>query len=418
MNELRQTVGQEMPLDRFHLLLRRAASAVPGVSSYGSCLVSCADERMGVVRSSFERDVAIPLISDVANARDRVFSIANLCGRLEPGAFALVDNHFLRPAVRGKKLLIVEIASHVGRIKSSNGHAYGEIDRFGQLSPCCGALTALLNPRGATGAVRHPWFEQLNSFFGPVRLAALRQMDPSTRMIAAAIVHAGLQAESAIAEVFQDLPETTTDVLIISGVAVNQQWSDGFLPVSWHHIGAEGGKARSLTGFSLRTTPEALDIDISGARIRVEGGQKMEASPRVERRTVADEPGADLAADIPALHELEEHHREELDRRLDALHPHIERLREDPAAWRSYSRPILRALFRGVCIVQPEVGVAAMLYEGGEKILAAHKLKQVLAHGPSTILGRRALHDIEAELQQLNHEDAQQVLETLLASRK
>jgi hypothetical protein len=40
-----------------------------------------------------------------------------------------------------------------------------------------------------------------------------------------------------------------------------------------------------------------------------------------------------------------------------------------------------------------------------------------LHEGPRTPEGRRVLHDIEAELQQLNHEDAQRVLDLLLAHK-
>lgn len=70
-----------------------------------------------MLRGGFERDVAMSLVSDVTNARDRVFSVSNLCGRLE---------------------------------------------RFGRMSPCCGALTSLLNATSVMETVRHPWFEQLN----------------------------------------------------------------------------------------------------------------------------------------------------------------------------------------------------------------------------------------------------------------
>lgn len=418
MNELRQIVGTEVPLDQFHLMVRRAAANVGSVSNYGTCLVSCADERNGLVRGGFDRDVATPLISDVANARDRVFAISNLCGRLEPGAFALVNDHFIRPSARGGRLLIMEIASHVGRVRVGSDHVYGHVERFGRSSPCCGALTALLNPRTATAAVRHPWFEQLNAFFGPVRLAALRGRDASTRMVAAAIIHAGLQAESAVAEVFQDLPDSPADVIIVAGVAVNQQWADGFLPVAWHHIRAGNGTAEIVAGFSLRTTPEALRIDISGPRIVVDGGRAMEDAPIVQRRPVEPALGQIASEELAMLPALPEQQREALEEQLDAVRSQVETLRRDPTAWRTYSRPILRSLFRGLCMAQPEIGVAAMLYEGGEQIFAARKLRQVLQHGPSSPAGRQILHEIEAELQQLNHEDAQQVLDSLLASRK
>lgn len=417
MEVLRQIIGTEQPLDQFHLLLRRAVGQVPGVSAYGSCLVTCSDELQGLTRSGFERDVATPLISDAVNSRDRVFSVSNLCGRLEPGAFSLVDDHFTRASGRGPKLLVIEIASHVGRIKQGTTHLYGAVERFGRQSPCCGALTSLLDPPDITSAVRHPWFEQLNSFFGPVRLAALREIEDSTRMVAAAIVHAALQAESAVSDVFQHPPATPTDVLLVAGVAVNQQWANGFLPVAYHHLRAAEGVTEILAGYSLRTTPEALRIDVSHARIRIQGGQPMEHAPRVQRHI--EEPGAEPVAEesLAVLAELAPHHQEEFDKRLDAVRQQVESIRHDPEAWRSYARPILRGLFRGLSVVQPELGVAAMLYEGGEKLFASQKLKQIIDHGPSTLAGRRVLHDVEAELQQLNHEDAQQVLDILLSKK-
>lgn len=423
MSTLSRIIGKEQPLDQFHLMLRRAAAEVPGISSFGACLVTCSDERLGLTRAGFDRDVATPLISDVANARDRVFSVSNMCGRLEPGAFPLIDDHFTRVHPT-PKLIVMVIASHVGRVKHGETYTYGKIGRFGRETPCCGALTSLLAAPNVTGTVRHPWFEQLNAFFGPVRLKALREIGDPTRMVAAAIVHAALQAESAVSDILQHSAETRTDVLLAAGVAVNQQWTDGFLPVAYHHLSIAAGSARIVSGFSLRTTPEALKIDVSRARIEVDVGQAMESAPLVQRHIEppvagAAEAGVDGVPDetLAALANLSPEHKEELERRLEAVRGQVESIRHDPAAWRTYSRPILRGLFRGLSVVQPELGVAAILYEGGEKLFAKHKLKQVIQRGPSTLDGRRVLHDIEAELQQLNHEDAQQVLDILLAKK-
>jgi hypothetical protein len=78
---------------------------------------------------------------------------------------------------------------------------------------------------------------------------------------------------------------------------------------------------------------------------------------------------------------------------------------------------VLRGLFRALCVAQPELGLAAMLYQGGSELLSTHKLQLLAQHGPRSAEGRRALHDIEAELQQLNHQDAQQVLDLLLKQK-
>lgn len=417
MDELRRIIGKEQPLDQFHLALRRAAAQVAEASDYGACLVTCSDELLGLTRSGFDRDVASPLISDAVNSKDRVFTVSNLCGRLEPGAFSLVDDHFTRKNGRGRKLLIIEIASHVGRLKHGDVYSYGHVERFGRRSPCCGALTSLLEPPNDTGAVRHPWFEQLNAFFGPVRLATLRGNRDSTRMIAAAIVHSALQAESAISDIFQHPPAPPTDVLLVAGVAVNQQWANGFLPVAYHHLRTDDEVTRIMSGFSLRTTPEALNIDASSARVHVEAGLPMETANIIQRRVPDSEAATVLEQQTAALEALPVEQREELDRRLDVVRSQIESIRHDPAAWRSYSRPILRGLFRGLSVINPELGIAAMLVEGGEKMFAAKKIKQIVERGPATVDGRRVLHEMEAELQQLNHEDAQQVLDILLAGK-
>ena len=422
MEELRRIVGREQPLDQFHMILRRAAGLVPGISTYGACLVTCSDERQGVTRSGFERDVAMPLISGVANARDRVFAVSNLCGRLEPGGFALVEEHFSRSAA-GRKLLIIEIAAHVGRIRQRAAQVYGQIERFGRPSACCGALTTLLNPRPVTGTVRHPWFEQLNTFFGPVRLKTLRELDGSTRMIAAAIVHALLQAESTVAEIFHDAPSRPTDVLVVAGVSVNQQWADGFLPVGFQHLRCDDGGVEVVAGFSLRSTPEALAIDVSQARVVVDGGAAMERAASPPRRVSAAlsapdaVPPAGAAEILPALEPLTPEQRLEIEKHLEPARSRMESLRHDPAALRTYARPILRGLFRGLCVAQPELGLAALVLEGGEHLVHARKLRHVLAQGPSSADGRRALQDIEAELQQLNHEDALEVLDLLVAKK-
>lgn len=414
MDELRSITGTEVALDEFHGVLRRVAAEVRGISAYGSCLVTCSDERQGSTRTGFDRDVAAAMTSSAVGARDRVFAVSNMCGRLEPGALALVDDHFSSAtADRETKLLVIEIASHVGRMKHGRTEVYGRIGRLGRPSPCCGALTSLLNPPSVTSTVRHPWFEQLNAFFGPVRLAALRARDESTRMIAAAVVHAVLQAESAVADIFDAPPRTATHVLLAAGVTVNQDRADGFVPVAFHHLQAGGGGVRIIRGFSLRTTPEALHIDVSRSRIEVAAGDAMESAPLVRRRGVEAETAPGEAP--PAS--LAPRHKAALESRLDVVRDQVESVRHDPVAWRTYARPILRGLFRGLCVAEPEVDAAALLYEGGRQLIATHKLKRLVAHGPSTPEGRRVLHDIEAELQQLNHEDAQNGLDILLASK-
>ncbi len=281
MKELCRIIGREQPLDQFHRNLNRAAAEDPAIEAFGCCLVTCADERQGQTRSSFDREVAAPLISDAANPRDRVFSISNLGARYETGALRLVDEHFTRLSP-GPRRLVVEIASHVGRAGKDGGFEYGLVERFGRKSTCCGVLTALLAPpaTAAATAARHSWLDEVDSTFGPERLAALREIDGPTRLVAAAVIHAALQAEAAVSDLLQGPLAALVDVLLVAGVSINQQSADGFLPVACHHLRAGEGGAPLVAGYSLGTTPQELSIDASAAGIVVDNEQAMAVTTR------------------------------------------------------------------------------------------------------------------------------------------
>ncbi|HEY5665957.1 MAG TPA: hypothetical protein VIV64_04485 [Gammaproteobacteria bacterium] len=279
MKELCRTIGREQPLDQFHWILKQAAVEDPAIETFGCGLVTCADERQGQTRSSFDREVATPLIPDAANPRDHVFSISNLGGRYENGALRLLDEHFTRLSP-GPRRLVVEIASHVGRVEQDGNVEYGSVERFGRKSTCCGALTALLAPLATVPVARHSWLDEVDSSFGPERLAALREIDGPTRLVAAAVIHAALQAEAAVSDLLQSPLAAPVDVLLVAGVSINRQSADGFLPVACHHLTAGEGAAQLVAGYSLGTTPRALSIDTSAAGVVVDSGQAMAVTPR------------------------------------------------------------------------------------------------------------------------------------------
>jgi hypothetical protein len=75
-------------------------------------------------------------------------------------------------------------------------------------------------------AVRHPWFDQLTAFFGPDRLALLRSDESRTRMLTAAILHALLQGESAIADLLREPAPAPTHVLMVCAVVpISRAWT-------------------------------------------------------------------------------------------------------------------------------------------------------------------------------------------------
>src|SRR5689334_12211543 len=159
-------IGKESSLGLVHGSVLRAAHSIRPVVESGAMLAACSDEFNGEVRAAFALDVARMLTAPNIPGTRRVFSVSNLGGRIEPGAVALANLHFTADSAKeGEKLLLIEIASHVGRRETPNGSVWGELDRFGTVSPCCGALQMLLDIPPSAGTVRFPWFDQLDAFF-------------------------------------------------------------------------------------------------------------------------------------------------------------------------------------------------------------------------------------------------------------
>jgi hypothetical protein len=408
LRELESLIGHEVHLDVLHGALRRTSQAIAGISEYGTCLVTCADEFQGELRRNFDRDVARPLLPHV---QSRTFAVSNMAGRIEPGALQIADAHFtVKTRHEGSKLLLVQIAAHVGRRPGDDGPIYGELNRFGLPSPCCGALALLLDPPAAAFSVRHPWFDQLSAFFGPERLATLRADTSPHRLVSAAIVHAVLQAETGLADLLRDPPRTPTHVLIVSGVIVNQRGSDGALLCGYHHLISDGEHVHVDSGGSLRSTP-------SSYRFRDEGDLLVVESPWDEDALAAASVPrpSDQAAVAAGREVLERSTARSVRERLARARRQVEHLERHPRGMRVYARPVLRGLLQALSVVAPEVGLAALLVESATDLTRARHLRDLLSRGPSTEEARRVLHDLEPTIQQLGHREAREVLETLLA---
>jgi hypothetical protein len=412
LHELATLLGREEALHTVHSAVLRAASRIRPVVESGAVLAACSDEFNGELRSAFDRDVARLLSAPEIPGTRRVFAVSNLGGRIEPGAIALADLHFTaRSQSAGEKLLLIEIASHVGRRETHAGTRWGELDRFGTTSPCCGALRLLLDAPESAAAVRFPWFDQLNAFFGPTRLAALRADRSAHAMLRAAVVHAVLQSESTIVDLLREPPRSPTHVLLVALVVVNRRGPDNAIPVGLHHLHFVAGEAELVHGTALRSTPEALAVDGTHTLLRV--SSPFEEAPPAEAAAGAPEKAHARATVPPGARGRA---RERDVRAHVARHRRqFERLRRHPHAMHVYARATLRAFLQGLSLLAPEVGLAVLALEGGREVLRSAQLAKLLERGPSSDEARRVLHDIEPSLQQLGHSEAREVLEVLLA---
>ena len=407
LRDLAALLGHEESLHTVHASLLRAAHAIRPVVESGAVLAACSDEFNGEVRSAFDRDVARQLSAPEIPGTRRVFSVSNMGGRIEPGAISLANQHFsARSTTRGEKLLLIEVTGHVGRHETKEGTRWGELDRFGLASPCCGALRLLLDAPESAQAVRFPWFDQLTAFFGPERLAALRADASPYPMLRAAIVHAVLQSESTIVDLLREPPRTPTHVLLVALVVVNRRGTDNAIPVALHHLHFAGGEAELVRGTALRSTPAALAVDATRTHLVVSSPFATEApAPPVLPRPAAPAGARALARAAPVQAQVARSRRQ---MRQLAHHQH---------GYHVHARAVLRALLQGLSLVAPEVGLAALALEGGREIFRAAKLEDLLRRGPSSAEARRVLHDLEPTLQQLGHREAREVLEILLAEQ-
>lgn len=433
LRDFEAQLGREDSLYVVHNAVVRAAQAIRPVVESGAVLAACSDEFNGEVRSAFASDVARMLIGPHVPGHRRVFSVSNLGGRIEPGAIALANLHFTAQTERaGEKLLLVEIAGHVGRRETPGGSRWGELDRFGTVSPCCGALQLLLDKPAGAESVRFPWFDQLTAFFGPERLAALRQDATPFRMLRAAIVHAVLQSESALVDLLREPPATGTHVLLVALVVVNRRGTDHALPVAIHHLSFLEGVARLRFGASLRSTPAALVVDASQSNLRVSSPfapepvapARPEPAPAAATAVGGLHPHPPPVPGIPQVFPKALTDEQRAKARGSAVQEHLsdhrrrlESLRGHPSTLNIYARPLLRAFVQGLSILAPEVALAAFPLELAGEWLHARRVKDLLARGPSTEEARKVLHELEPTLQQLGHREARQVLEALLAQQ-
>lgn len=405
LQSLARSLGREAPLDVLHGEIRRAAQSLATVAEYGMCLITCADEFQGELRASFDRDVAAPLMSPLTLQQRRIFTISNLGGRVEPGSLELANDHFtVRTAKSGAKTLVVEIAAHVGKVVDGHEAVFGTLDRFGVRSPCCGALTLLLEKPRSADTVRYPWYEQLSAFFGADRLATLRADTGPLRLVRTAVVHTVLQVETAIVDLLRDPPRSPTHVLIAALVVVNQRGPDTALLVAAHHLHFDGRTVAIVDGTSLRARPDALVPELETGRLRV-GSQALAGDGGHHDAELADRAGvARRAASLgPAERALR------LGSSAPALVAEAERVRglaralaERSIGLETYARPILRSTLQRAARTHPEFAAAVLYLTANHGTPREKELHAFFARPSNEADAQRVFQRFERELFELD----------------
>jgi hypothetical protein len=269
MSQLHALIGRETDLAQVGLTIRSFAEAfnLPVVGGYH---VTCSDETESECADVFERLFSQVLLPPLKTERRASFRTANLGARYEPGAVHVAESHFASPEAHGStKLVVVKTNSHVAVQLTPEGPRYGVLDRYGNESDCCAALTALV--KGST----LPAVGELDGTFaaeGVDRLAMLRdprRVAPEHLALLAAVTNARLQAARAVVDIAEHESAGPTIFLVLPCVTINRQEPDTEVLVGEYGIDATEGTPR-IEYRGLGDSPAAYRVRHKHGRVVIE----------------------------------------------------------------------------------------------------------------------------------------------------
>ena len=240
VDQLLSLIGRETDPARVCAGLREYARGgrFPIVGAYE---VVCSDEVERESESVFHRLFVQQTLPPLKSGSRAVFRTVNLGSRYEPGAIQIAEDHYATPeSEKTAKLMVVKINAHVAVQPSSDGPAYGCLNRYGRRSTCCGALAAML----AGGDL--PAVEELAETFrqdGNDRLRTLNdtnRVPAEHRALLAAVTNARLQAGRVASAISGYHPKTPTKWLILACVSINRPEPDTELIVGRYLIDTTG----------------------------------------------------------------------------------------------------------------------------------------------------------------------------------
>ncbi len=206
----------------------RAGAAAAGAALVGAHHVTCSDETERECIDVFYEGFVKPLLPTLKLSQQADFRTANLGSRYEWGSVRIAEHHFAtRETAESFKLMLVKINAHASRDETDDGPYYGRLDRYQEVSDCCGALFALMAGK------RLPAVDEIREVFtweGRDRLGALTNgevVPEPLRGLASAMVQARLQARAAMVDIRDHRPHTPTLYLVVPCVTINIPDLDG-----------------------------------------------------------------------------------------------------------------------------------------------------------------------------------------------
>ncbi len=266
MDSLDALIGVERPLDAVSSVLRAFAEGV-GASVVGAYQICCSDESECTCLAMLDREFVCRLLPDLKPGCCGAFHTVNLGARYEWGAVRVAEEHFATPlALEGFKFLLVKVNAHAAMRRAPDGLRYGWLQRYGNESACCGALTGLFE-----GSLL-PAIVELREVFGSGgldRLAMLanpRLVQPRYRALLTAVASAQLQAMRVVRDIQEFQPASATMFLVVPCVTVNRPGPDSEIVVGQYGIDRTGAKVE-VRYAGLGNDPSAYRVRHDGDRV-------------------------------------------------------------------------------------------------------------------------------------------------------
>jgi hypothetical protein len=288
MHTPRELIGKEHPLDTACRTLRDLCRLERPVA-VGAYHIHCSDESERECADAFQQWFVQELVPELKPWNRSPFRTANLGARYEWGAAGIAEDHYAIPeAADGVKAVMIKVSSHVGVLPRGTDQQFGKIQRYGAPSSCCGALTGLLRDSHLPSLLR---MREVFQSEGKDRVAMLNdaeQVDPSHRLLFAAIVNARLQSRRAVLDIQNMTPKSPTIFLIVPCVTLDRSQRDTELVVGCYRADCSDGPAK-VTYQGLGDDPSRYEASSHHGHLRVGDDQLQHERMARDHRAIIDE---------------------------------------------------------------------------------------------------------------------------------
>ncbi|MEM7307562.1 MAG: hypothetical protein AAF682_12870 [Planctomycetota bacterium] len=395
---LYESLGAERPLDEQVRTLRYYVQSLkpPAV---GAALVTCSDEAERECVDAFQRGFVRYMLPHLKLASRAEFRLANLGGRYEWGAARIAEEHYaLAPGADDWKLMVVKINAHVSVENGPKGRAFGQGKRYGNDSTYCGAIAATLagDARPFAGdlaeAMRFEEHSRLQALRDPTRVR------PEHRLLFAAAVSARLQARRAMLDIQDYVPRTPTLWLVLPCLTLNRREHDSELLLGVYTADRRGDDPHDEY-CGLGDLPERYRLRDDAAALAIEDDALHQPRRAREHRS-----------QVVSVWRAEEREAHPVDARLEYALANARGQSTSP-----YARAALKSLMGLALTVAPVPAALVLFGEGLIGIHHANRAHRLAREADQDDVARSMLREVEAKVEALPPEQAQHLIQLLLA---